>query len=139
MLILYITLCLFIIYGILILYYWQSWSSVPEFVANHTSYSTKASIIIPARNEEKNIAQLLQALEKQTYPPRLFEIIVINDHSTDKTVEIVQQFPRVLLSDLENEVHAGYKKKSIEQGVTMATGRLIITTDADCIPPPTWI
>ena len=43
------------------------------------------SVIIPARNEEENIGNLLQALQQQTYPKELFEIIVVDDHSTDKT------------------------------------------------------
>ncbi len=135
MIILYIAIFLFIGYTILIIYYWLSWRSVPEFIQEKKIYSTTISLIIPARNEEENIGKLLNALQKQTYPKNLFEIIVVNDHSDDKTIDIVKQFPDVILLDLKDDSINSYKKKSIEQGINAASRKLIITTDADCIPP----
>jgi len=139
MIILYIAIFLFIGYTILIIYYWLSWRSVPEFIQEKKIYSTTISLIIPARNEEENIGKLLNALQKQTYPKNLFEIIVVNDHSDDKTIDIVKQFPDVILLDLKDDSINSYKKKSIEQGINAASRKLIITTDADCIPPLTWL
>ncbi|HMG68405.1 MAG TPA: glycosyltransferase [Chitinophagaceae bacterium] len=139
MIILYISLFLFACYTILIIYYWQSWISIPEYHSNQKPHSTKVSVIIPARNEEENILALLQALQIQTYPEDLFEIIVVNDHSDDNTSMIVKQFPRTILIDLEDDPINSYKKKAIEKGILAATGTLIITTDADCIPPIAWI
>ena len=102
-------------------------------------FRTKVSVIIPARNEEKNIDGLLQALQKQTYPVDLFEVIVVNDHSTDNTVKVVEKFQDVILIDLKNDSFNSYKKEAIEQGIFVASGKLVITTDADCTPPATWI
>lgn len=139
MILLLIFIPLFVCYSILIIYYWQSWKSIPDFsVAGQTS-STFLSVIIPARNEEKNIGALLKALKDQTYPKEFFEIIVIDDHSTDKTAEIVTRFPDVKLITLTDNVTNSYKKKAIEKGITVASGEWIVTTDADCIPLPEWL
>jgi cellulose synthase/poly-beta-1,6-N-acetylglucosamine synthase-like glycosyltransferase len=139
MAILYITILLFSGYSILIIYYWLSWRSIPEYAAKTKSPATYISIIIPARNEEKNIGNLLMALQKQTYPKHFIEIIVVNDHSTDNTAEIVKKFPGVILLDLDDDSINSYKKKAIEKGIYTASGKLIITTDADCLPPPAWL
>ena len=85
--------------------------------------------------KKKISAYLLAALQQQTYPKELFEVIVIDDHSEDRTAEIVKQFNDVKLLSLQNESINSYKKKAIETGIAAATGELIVTTDADCIPP----
>ena len=102
-------------------------------------HNVKISVIIPARNEEKNIGNLIRALERQTYSRHLFQIIVIDDHSTDKTAEIVLQFPGVKLLQLKENKINSYKKKAIETGIAAASNELIVTTDADCIPPEEWL
>lgn len=133
-----ITAILFIMYALLIIYYWQSWKAIPEFTI--TKYaSIKISVIIPARNEEKNINSLLAALLQQTYPADLIEIIVVDDHSTDNTAAIVRQFPTVTLISLQEDNINSYKKKAIETGIAAASGELIVTTDADCIPTKEWL
>ena len=126
-------------YGLLVVYYWYSWRSVPVYTPGTLQAQTTISVIIPARNEEENIATLLQALKKQTYPSSLFEVIVIDDHSTDNTAGIVKQFPSVKLLQLTADHINSYKKKAIETGIAAAGGELIVTTDADCVPPPTWL
>ncbi len=97
------------------------------------------SVIVAARNEEKRIANLLSSLISQSYPSSLFEIIVVNDHSTDFTEKIVQQFSTVKLISLNEPVLNSYKKKAIEVGIAAATGNLIVTIDADCIAPINWL
>ncbi len=139
MILLLITIILFILYSFLIIYYWQSWKAIPEFLLDGKRPQTKISVIIPARNEEENISSLLQALDQQTYPRELFEVIVVDDHSEDATAIIVQQFPNVRLLQLkENDINS-YKKKAIENGIAVATGELIVTTDADCLPTKDWL
>lgn len=139
MVLLLIFIFLFVCYSILILYYWQSWTSIPDFTLSTPMPSTFFSIIIPARNEEENIGNLLNALQNQTYKRELFEIIVVDDHSTDKTAEIVAQFEKVKLLHLENDISNSYKKKAIEKGIAAASGELIVTTDADCVPSSEWL
>lgn len=139
MTILFFIIPLFVCYSILILYYCRSWIAIPDFIVSNQIPLIRISVIIPARNEEENIAELLKALLGQTYPKNLFEIIVVDDHSTDKTVEIVTRFPEVKLLQLKDDAINSYKKKAIEKGIAAASGELIVTTDADCIPPPTWL
>lgn len=139
MIILYIIISLFFFYSLLIIYYWLGWRSIPDYDPSILSPSQKISVIIPARNEEDNIGNLLLALQGQTYPKDLFEIIVVDDHSTDGTVNIIQQFPGIKLLQLKEDGINSYKKKAIETGIGSATGDVIVTTDADCLPPPDWL
>jgi cellulose synthase/poly-beta-1,6-N-acetylglucosamine synthase-like glycosyltransferase len=139
MIILWIIIPLFLLYSILIIYYWLSWRSIPDFIPSGNLPQTKISVIIPARNEESNIGFLLTALLQQTYPKELFEIIVIDDHSEDRTAEIVKQFNTVKLLVLQDDGINSYKKKAIETGIAAAKGELIVTTDADCMPPEEWL
>lgn len=103
------------------------------------------SIIIPARNESANIEKCIQSILAQNYP--LYEIIVVDDHSTDDTAELVLRLanknPQVQLIHLKDYLDGqstnAYKKKAIEIAVEKATGSWIITTDADCIVPLHWL
>ena len=144
--VLIISILLFLIYASLIIYYRQGWVSIPEFDDSRQApeLTTKISVIIPARNEEQNINACLDSMCKQSYPLPLFEVIVVNDHSTDKTPVLVDAYTgrnikRIDLADHVETVSNAYKKKAIEAGIGQATGELIITTDADCIVPPKWL
>jgi cellulose synthase/poly-beta-1,6-N-acetylglucosamine synthase-like glycosyltransferase len=138
MLFLLFTILLFVLYSVLLLRFWQSWKQLAVFVPTHTA-GTRISVIIPARNEENNIGALLQALQQQNYPASVTEIIVVDDHSTDQTAAIVRSFAGITLVQLKEEGINSYKKKAIEKGIAAATGELIITTDADCLPGPEWL
>ena len=136
---LYIIIPLFALYSLLIIYCWLAWKSIPGYLSLASSPQIKITVIIPARNEEENIGHLLQALQEQTYPTALFEVIVVNDHSTDSTASIVKQYPTVKLVQLKEDGINSYKKKAIETGIAAASGELIVTTDADCFPFPNWL
>jgi cellulose synthase/poly-beta-1,6-N-acetylglucosamine synthase-like glycosyltransferase len=103
------------------------------------------SVLIPARNEEARIGACLQSLIAQQYPADRYEILVIDDHSTDRTSEIVRSMQtnraiRLLhLADFLKGSTNSYKKKALELGVNQATGTWILTTDADCIASPYWL
>lgn len=139
-------LCLF--YSYIISGALQSWKLLPLWKAP-ADYEprTTISVIIPARNEEVNILACLQSIRSQSYPKDLFEIIVIDDHSTDRTPEILyslqQKYAGIkflkLVDFVKNEPLNSYKKKALEIGVAHARGELIVTTDADCIAPPGWL
>ena len=139
MILLYFIISLFVCYSFLIIYYWLAWKSIPDFISSTTSPTLKISVIIPARNEEEHIGPLLTALQEQTYPAALVEIIVVDDHSTDQTAAIVQQYTDVKLIQLKDDGINSYKKKAIETGIAAATGEMIVTTDADCLPLPNWL
>lgn len=139
MILLYITIGLLFFYSLLILFYRAGWQEIKPFSQTDHNPSIKISIIIPARNEEKNIGKLLASLEKQTYSSSLFEVIVVDDHSTDDTAVIVNSYSFVKLIRLQFDNINSYKKKSIETGIAAASGDLIVTTDADCIVQANWL
>lgn len=132
-------------YAALLLYFRYCWSQIPDAtVSVKGNYQTKISIIIPARNEANNIGACLDSIFSQTYPTNLYEVIVIDDHSTDGTAKIVSGYAgknvRLLtLKDYLTDTINAYKKKAIEIAIGEATGDLIITTDADCIAPAKWL
>src|SRR3954471_8057993 len=83
-----------VIYGLLMLRYGAGWTGLAPFTPSvPTIGTTKVTVIIPARDEENNLPVLLQALKDQNYPAHLFEVIVIDDFSTDNTAAVVTDFP----------------------------------------------
>ncbi len=139
---------LMVVYAVLIAYYHSAWNRLPEFVLPEKSASVFISVIIAARNEENNINGLLQSLYDQRYPKELYEVIIIDDHSTDNTWPLLQeqrfspmQVRPLQLQDFveERSAIASYKKKAIETGINAAAGTLIVTTDADCRFNPMWL
>ena len=142
----FISILFLLPYTALLIFYRQSWLSIPDFkpAANATPL-TKISIIIPARDEEENIATCLDTIIHQNYPTYLFEVLVVDDHSTDNTPKIVSRYSdkNVKLISLKDFIASGeinsYKKKAIEIAVQQSTGELIVTTDADCIAPNNWL
>ena len=100
------------------------------------------SIIVAARNEEKNIFQLLQSLVHQTYTH--CEIIIVNDRSTDTTARLISDFQKkyshitgINIASLQDDMPA--KKNALRAGIESSKGEILCFTDADCFPPPTWI
>jgi len=136
---------LFIIYAFVIAYYKKSWERCTEFeVPHHFIPTQKVSVIIPARNEQEHIVACLSSLQNQSYPASMFEVLVVDDHSEDKTAELVSSFPLpnlklIRLKEYFEEQINSYKKKAIEVAITESNGEWIITTDADCILPTDWI
>ena len=142
-----IAFVLFLIYAGLILYYRRSWLAIVDFGLPILDLKpvTRISVIIPARNEAQNIGNCLESLLRQSYPKELFEVLVVDDHSTDDTAAIVTSFnlsniKLLALKDLvpANEINS-YKKKAIEIAIARSTGELIVTTDADCVVPHNWL
>jgi cellulose synthase/poly-beta-1,6-N-acetylglucosamine synthase-like glycosyltransferase len=103
------------------------------------------SIVIAARNEERSISNLLTSLLQQSYSSENYEIILVDDASTDRTSSIVQQFQTqhkslVLLHTKESsQKTTGRKAAALTQGIQFAKGEIIATTDADCVVPSRWI
>ena len=90
------------------------------------------SVVMPVRNEARRIAKALEAVLAQTLAP--IEIIVVDGHSTDGTVEIAKRYgTRVFFED--DRTRAG----ACQVGVLAATGEFVAFTDADCLPEPEWL
>ncbi|MFB2120448.1 glycosyltransferase [Parapedobacter sp. 2B3] len=129
------------IYAVLVCYMRAGWSALPSFSRKGTP-KTKISVLIAARNEAANIGRTLSDILAQDFPKELLEIIVVDDHSTDDTAAIVRSFAEngvKLLKLNESEPLNSYKKKAISMAIQMATGELIVTTDADCRMEKDWL
>jgi cellulose synthase/poly-beta-1,6-N-acetylglucosamine synthase-like glycosyltransferase len=121
-----------------------SWVSIRTWKREGGKPSTKVSVIIPARNESKNIISCLKSISSQTYPESLYEIIIVDDSSDDNTVDAVRGF--INKSSLNNirlielsgkDIHG--KKQAISEAIKISIGDFIITTDADCRVTENWI
>lgn len=128
--------------------YKNEWNELEEQSALAEIVQTYISVIIPARNEAKNIATLLKDISQQNYPTSLLEVIVVDDFSEDATYTICENlakdFPVSLsvykLQDiLATDATNVYKKRAIEAAVLKAKGTLIVTTDADCSVQTNWL
>ena len=144
-----ISIALLAFYVILISYFFIGWMLVVARKKASNAYNnmegTGFSIVISARNEEKNIEACLRSIIKQNYPSDLFEVIVIDDGSTDKTAAIIHTFINqsrsigttfnihYVKSDLKN------KKAAITMGIGHAKHDYIILTDADCTRNKHWL
>ncbi len=92
----------------------------------------KISVVIPAYNEEKYLSTCLESLKKQTFHD--FEIIVVNNNSTDKTAEVAKKYGVHVIQEPKKGVGAARKK-----GFAQAKGEIIVSTDADCTFPKNWL
>jgi cellulose synthase/poly-beta-1,6-N-acetylglucosamine synthase-like glycosyltransferase len=98
----------------------------------------KVSVIIPCNNEENNLPFLLKDLKLQNYDPDLFEVLVIDDNSTDSTFQFASSYKGIRNYRCLRNLYKG-KKGAIIQAADIASGELIMTTDADCRFGPGWI
>lgn len=93
------------------------------------------SVIVPAWNAGARITALLQALEGQTAPREAFEVIVVDNGSTDDTAARVAAFPEVRL--LHEPQPGSYRARN--RGLAVAQGEFCLFTDADCVPDKDWV
>ena len=99
---------------------------------------TFVSVIVACRNKEEHMLQLLKSISGQDYPKNLFEIIIVDDNSTDRTAEATASFNATGNILLIYNKGSG-KKQALKTGISKASGNLIITTDADCLMGKSWI
>ncbi|MFD2742808.1 MULTISPECIES: glycosyltransferase family 2 protein [Sphingobacterium] len=132
-----------LVYVALVLYMRFGWYRTGLSIARTNGGNMqKVSVLIAARNEEDNIGRTLDCLVAQSYPKHLLEVIVIDDHSTDRTAEIVNLYQdrgvRLLQLDEGDKLNS-YKKLAIAKAIDLSSGDIIMTTDADCRMGPNWV
>ena len=103
---------------------------------NH--FLPKVSVIIAMRNEQEQVIHLLSALNKQVYPIDRLEFILVNDHSTDSTLEILENLAIDNLRVLNMPEGMFGKKSAIAFAMKEAKGEIILASDADCSFSPLW-
>lgn len=118
------------------------WARLKKPIFNEAVPSTKVTVMIAARNEEERIRYTIDDLLAQDYPKHLTEIIMVDDHSTDKTAQIIRSYEDrgiKLLQLNEDKPLNSYKKKAIARAIDLSTGTLMVATDADCRMGPKWL
>jgi cellulose synthase/poly-beta-1,6-N-acetylglucosamine synthase-like glycosyltransferase len=136
-----LSVILSLIYLSIILFFYRglrrlSPSSVP--------HNLRFSVVIAARNEERNIEKCLKSVLSQTIDPSRYEVILVNDRSTDATAAIAAAIAKnrpnlSVLAILETPQGVSPKKHAVLQGILKAKEEIIVFTDADCIVPPAWL
>lgn len=91
------------------------------------------SVVIPVRNSAKVVGDCLDSVMKLDYPT--FEVIVVDDASSDNTIETVSRYPVKLLS--MKEKLGAYEARN--RGVDVASGQIVAFTDSDCVVDPNWL
>jgi len=145
-LILYMSYFIGFFYFIMVSLFILGWCNIDKKNNSiHYNFNNKTipfvSILIAAKNEEKVILKILNDLTNQNIDIDNYEIIVINDCSTDNTAKIVKELckKRKNLKLLETTTGKQGKKAALTLGLENAKGELIITTDADCRVGKFWI
>ncbi len=118
---------------------WQKAVGRPKPASDGQSKSI--CVIIPFRNEEASVESLIESLKGMSYPKDRFQVIFIDDHSTDESPNMVQKGidgqVNFSLQSLPDGVTG--KKNALTSGVQSAHADIIATTDADCILPSGWL
>ena len=117
-----------------------------KYIIPETNELPSISVIVPARNEENNIIRCIDALMKSDYPNDKFEVIVVNDRSTDNTGNIIelyagkyQNLKAVHVADEKQSLNLRGKPGALQHGINKAKGEYLMMTDADCAVNPNWI
>lgn len=130
-----------VFYGTILLLVWLGLNRLksPEITVTPT-----ISIIIAARNEARRITPCLQSLEQLDYPADRYEVILVDDQSTDETPSMIAAYcerhanwQAIFLSEKSTVLRG--KKSALLHAVQKSRGDIIFTTDADCIVPPGWL
>lgn len=127
-----------LIYAFLLLYIAGYLKKITPSPSTLTGNNVSLSVVVACRNEEKNITGLLNALSSQEYPRHLFEVIIVDDNSSDATFILAKEFRGPGNLKVIRSSGRG-KKAALNTGILNASSPLIVTTDADCRMGPLWL
>ena len=138
----YLSISILLIYNLLLLLFFIGWIQPEKVIPAKPASSLFISVVVAYRNEEENIGLLLNDLTGQNYPDNQYEIILVNDHSDDRSAEIVVNFKsksskRIVYLNLPDQLTG--KKNALDLGIKSSKGKYILTTDADCRVSENWI
>ena len=133
-----------LVYAILIIQLILGFNKVKSFEKTDISPKTAFTIVVPFRNEEKNLDRLLQSLSQLNYPISLVQIVMVDDFSKDNSTLIYNKWrlnhQEVDTTLLENLVLSNSPKKdALGRAIPIAKHEWIVTTDADCIVNKNWL
>jgi biofilm PGA synthesis N-glycosyltransferase PgaC len=122
-------------FAVMLLIGWMK--TMAQKVPDGVGHKSLLSVVIPVRNESKGILQLLTDIQNQSY--KNFEVIVVDDNSTDNTMEIVLSFSRQDTRFVAVRSFGEGKKLALTKGIEVSQGEIIITTDGDCRVKEDWL
>lgn len=132
-----ILLALYVLQAVVLLF---GMARIPE---ERGAARPRVSVIVAARDEEAAIGDCIDTVCTQTYSVDLYEVIVVDDDSTDRTAEIVRErmlrFPHLRLERPDSSGTLRGKSRALAAGIACATGEVVLITDADCRVTPTWV
>ncbi len=131
-------------YGLFIMQLIYGFCKIKSFQTTDLNPKTTFSIVVPFRNEAKNLPILLKSIAKLNYPKELFELILIDDFSKDNSESIYTKWRMqnglIETTLLENlRLSNSPKKDAISKAIPIVKNEWIITTDADCIVKKNWL
>lgn len=126
-------------YFLLLLFFCIRWWRYPAEKMPEQQPSTPLTVIIPARNESATITACLESLCRQQLPAALLDVIVVDDHSTDDTVQRASAFTDRLPLRVISLHDTRGKKAALQCGIAAAKHELLVTTDADTVSHPGWL
>lgn len=130
------------IYSVFIIGLAYGFRKVAVFKSNSSEPKSIFSIIVPFRNEAQHLPQLLYSFSQMNYPRSKFEVIFVNDGSTDDSVSTIQNFQALsfdyrIIDSVRKS--ASPKKDAIVTAINLLENEWVITTDADCFVSPDWL
>jgi len=139
-----------IAYLVVIALFTYGFDKVEDFKLQDLQPKTKFSVVIPFRNEAKNLPKLLASISNLNFPKSMFEVILIDDDSEDDSVSIIEKFVNssrknhnTLIDNIKiiknTKTSNSPKKDAITSAIKVSKFNWIVTTDADCILPKYWL
>lgn len=140
----WLLLSIVLVYVLLIGLFSLAAYKLPYYKPKSQRAYNRFSIVIPFRNEAANLPRLLESLARLDYPIEQFTIFLINDDSQDNSLEIVKKFmsshSKLSIQCLPNKrVSGSPKKDAISLAISHSQEDWIVTTDADCTVPASWL
>lgn len=132
-------LLVFGFYFLLLFFLWMGWQRVIHLDNRTPARRIFISVVVAMRNEKRNLERLINSFSEQSYDPHDFEVILVDDHSTDGSLQDAEKQQRQLPLTLALLEGAYGKKAALTKGILLARGDVIATTDADCVVPPHWL
>ena len=128
------------LYSFLILSYLAGWFRLPEFKGRKDRAKIPVTLIIPIRNEEKNIGPLLDGIAGQDYPADMVTVVFVDDHSEDNSCQEIlsgKSGQHIRIIELSGPEQG--KKSAIRKGLEHSETDIVLMLDADSILYGWWI
>jgi poly-beta-1,6-N-acetyl-D-glucosamine synthase len=121
--------------------YRHYWNKYPEPDTSVQGTSTGISVVVAFRDEEDAMPALLNSLLAQQYPAALWEVILVDDHSADRSAQFARDLAArdARFTYIRNGPGETGKKAAVNKGLQLASHEIVVTTDADCRMGPLWL